>query len=70
MKKGRDVPDGEKNVGIKIVARLRNFMQFIASDITAVNFLLSYGLHNPSLIVSINLHVCICFGSKRGLGGI
>lgn len=70
MKKGSDAPDGEKNVGRKLVAPLRNVMQFIASDITAVDFLSSYGLHNPSMIVSINLFVCIHFGSKRGLGGI
>ena len=45
MKERREVvPDVEKNIGQKIVAHLRNFMQFIASDITAVNFLLSHGM--------------------------
>ena len=46
MKKGRVVvSDGEKNTGRKIVAHVRNFMQFIASDIIAVNLFLSHGLH-------------------------
>lgn len=67
MKKGRVVvPDGEKNIGRKVVAHLRKPLQFIASDMRAVNHLLSHGLHNTFLIVSINLGVGIHFGSKRG----
>lgn len=66
MRKGREtVPDGERNIGRKTMACLKNFMQFIASNITAVNLLLSHGLHNLFVMVSINLHMCIHFGSKR-----
>lgn len=71
MKKGRVVvPDGEKNTGRKIVAHLRKSTKFIASDIIAVNLLLSHGLCNTFLIVSRNLHMGIHFGFKRGLGGL
>ena len=51
------------------MAHLGNIMHFIASDITAVNLFLSYDLHNPFVIVSINLHMCTHFGSKRRLEG-
>lgn len=61
---------GERKILAEKLANLRKFRQFIASAIRAVSFLLSQDLSNSFMIVSINLHVCIHFGSKGGLGGL
>lgn len=60
----------EKKILIEKLAHLSNFMHFIASDITAVNFLLSHGLHNPFMIISLSLHMCTHLGPKKGPGGL
>ena len=47
------------------MAHLRSIMHFIASDITSVSLFLSCDLDSPFMIVSMNLHMCTHFGSKK-----